>query len=114
MTDQPLNTEYIQLTDDINDLEESLYEFHMRLRDMTKRHLYRGAGAENGRDADRADRHRTGGAVPVRCRDAQSLEIIDGRSFYDRLLFMRRYCRRCAFVHRVIARLCTRIVDKWT
>ncbi|MCX2195025.1 hypothetical protein [Pantoea agglomerans] len=43
MTDQPLNTEYIQLTDDINDLEESLYEFHLRLRDMTKRHLFRGA-----------------------------------------------------------------------
>ncbi|MDQ0627588.1 hypothetical protein WKH08_23250 [Pantoea agglomerans] len=43
MTDQTLTTENTQLTDDINDLEESLYEFHLRLRDMTKRHLYRGA-----------------------------------------------------------------------
>jgi hypothetical protein len=43
MTDQTLTTEITQLTDDINDLEESLYEFHFRLRDMTKRHLYRGA-----------------------------------------------------------------------
>lgn len=77
MTDQPLNTEYIQLIDVINDLEESLYEFHLRLRDMTKRHLYRGAGAENGRDADRADRYRTGGAVPAGCRNAQSPEVTD-------------------------------------
>ncbi|MCW0977048.1 hypothetical protein [Pantoea sp. JV6] len=43
MTDQTLTTEITQLTGDINDLEESLYEFHLRLRDMTKRHLYRGA-----------------------------------------------------------------------
>lgn len=43
MTDQTLTTENTQLTDDINDLEESLYEFHLRLRDMTKRHLFRGA-----------------------------------------------------------------------
>ena len=43
MTDQTLTTGNEQLTDDINDLEESLYEFHLRLRDMTKRHLYRGA-----------------------------------------------------------------------
>ncbi len=43
MTDQILTTENTQLTDDINDLEESLYEFHLRLRDMTKRHIYRGA-----------------------------------------------------------------------
>lgn len=43
MTDQTLTTENTKLTDDINDLEESLYEFHLRLRDMTKRHLFRGA-----------------------------------------------------------------------
>lgn len=43
MTDQIMTTDNTQLTDDINDLEESLYEFHLRLRDMTKRHLYRGA-----------------------------------------------------------------------
>ncbi|MBS0907670.1 hypothetical protein JK229_21455 [Pantoea dispersa] len=43
MTDQTLNTELTQLTDDVNDLEESLYEFHLRLRDMVKRNLYRGA-----------------------------------------------------------------------
>jgi hypothetical protein len=43
MTDQTLTTENTQLNDDINDLEESLYEFHLRLRDMTKRHLFRGA-----------------------------------------------------------------------
>ena len=43
MTDQILTTENTQLTDDINDLEESLYEFHLRFRDMTKRHLFRGA-----------------------------------------------------------------------
>lgn len=43
MTDQTLMTGNEQLTDDINDLEESLYEFHLRLRDMTKRHLFRGA-----------------------------------------------------------------------
>ncbi|WP_256853683.1 hypothetical protein [Pantoea sp. Fr+CA_20] len=44
MTDQTLNTELTQLTDDVNDLEESLYEFHLRLRDMVKRNLYRRAG----------------------------------------------------------------------
>jgi len=55
MTDQTLTTEITLLTDDINDLEESLYEFHLRLRDMTTRHPFRGASAENGRDADRAD-----------------------------------------------------------
>jgi len=38
-----MTTDNTQLTDDINDLEESLHEFHLRLRDMTKRHLYRGA-----------------------------------------------------------------------
>ena len=43
MTDQTINTELTQLTDDVNDLEESLYEFHLRLRDMTKRHLFRSA-----------------------------------------------------------------------
>lgn len=43
MTDQTLTAGNDQLNDDINDLEESLYEFHLRLRDMTKRHLYRGA-----------------------------------------------------------------------
>ncbi len=43
MTDQTLNTELTQLTDDVNDLEESLYEFHLRLRDMVKRNLYRAA-----------------------------------------------------------------------
>ena len=43
MTDQTLNTELTQLTDDVNDLEESLYEFHLRLRDMVKRNLYRRA-----------------------------------------------------------------------
>lgn len=43
MTDQTLNTELTQLTDDVNDLEESLYDFHLRLRDMVKRNLYRGA-----------------------------------------------------------------------
>lgn len=43
MTDPTLNTELIQLTDDVNDLEESLYEFHLRLREMVKRHLHRGA-----------------------------------------------------------------------
>jgi hypothetical protein len=43
MTDQILTNKNTQLTDDINDLEESLYEFHMWLRDMTKRHHYRGA-----------------------------------------------------------------------
>ncbi len=36
MTDQTLNTELTQLTDDVNDLEESIYEFHRRLRDMAK------------------------------------------------------------------------------
>ncbi|MBK5017919.1 hypothetical protein IBT54_004898, partial [Pantoea sp. S62] len=35
MTDQTLAPGNDQLTDDINDLEESLYEFHLRLRDMT-------------------------------------------------------------------------------
>jgi hypothetical protein len=43
MTDPTLKTELTQLTDDVNDLEESLYEFHLRLRDMAKRNLYRGA-----------------------------------------------------------------------
>ena len=43
MTDQTINTELTQLTDDVNDLEESLYEFHLRLRDMVKRNLYRSA-----------------------------------------------------------------------
>ncbi|WP_205957589.1 hypothetical protein [Pantoea stewartii] len=43
MTDQTLNAELTRLTDDVNDLEESLYEFHLRLRDMIKRNLYRGA-----------------------------------------------------------------------
>ncbi|WP_210515372.1 hypothetical protein [Pantoea ananatis] len=43
MTDPTLNTELTQLTDDVNDLEESLYEFHLRLREMIKRNLYRGA-----------------------------------------------------------------------
>ncbi|RRW60994.1 hypothetical protein EGJ48_22485 [Pantoea dispersa] len=43
MTEPTLNTELTQLTDDVNDLEESLYEFHLRLRDMVKRNLYCGA-----------------------------------------------------------------------
>ncbi|WP_275233986.1 hypothetical protein [Pantoea ananatis] len=46
MTDPTLNTELTQLTDDVNDLEESLYEFHLRLREMIKRNLYRGASPE--------------------------------------------------------------------
>jgi len=46
MTDQTLATGNDQLTDDINDLEESLYEFHLRLRDMTARHLWHGASLE--------------------------------------------------------------------
>lgn len=32
-----------ELLADVAILEESLYEFHLRLRDMTKRHLYRDA-----------------------------------------------------------------------
>ena len=34
------------LADDVADLEESLYEFHLRLRDMTARHLWHGASLE--------------------------------------------------------------------
>ncbi|RVU72199.1 hypothetical protein [Pantoea dispersa] len=34
------------LADDVADLEESLYEFHLRLRDMTARHLWHGTSLE--------------------------------------------------------------------
>ncbi|PIJ52136.1 hypothetical protein BL250_00655 [Erwinia sp. OLTSP20] len=30
------------LADDINDIEESLYELHLRMRDMIQRHLWNG------------------------------------------------------------------------
>lgn len=39
----PEQTAFSELAADVATLEESLYEFHLRLRDMTKRHLYRDA-----------------------------------------------------------------------
>jgi len=35
-----------ELADDVADLEESLYEFHLRLRDMTGRHRWHDASLE--------------------------------------------------------------------
>lgn len=43
MTEHNQNTTENTLADDVDDLEESLYEFHLRLRDMTARHLWHGA-----------------------------------------------------------------------
>lgn len=34
------------LADDVADLEESLYDFHLRMRDMIARHLWHGASRE--------------------------------------------------------------------
>lgn len=46
MNDHTMHPDYNSLTDDVADLEESLYEFHLRLRDMISRHLWHGASRE--------------------------------------------------------------------
>jgi len=46
MTTPAMNMPENTLTDDVTDLEESLYEFHLRLRDMMARHLWHGASRE--------------------------------------------------------------------
>lgn len=46
MNDHIMHTETDTLSADVADLEESLYEFHLRLRDMIARHLWHGASRE--------------------------------------------------------------------
>lgn len=46
MNDRTIPNDTDALAADVADLEESLYEFHLRLRDMTARHLWHGAGRE--------------------------------------------------------------------
>ena len=45
MNDHTMHTDNDALAADVADLEESLYEFHLRLRDMIARHL-QGASRE--------------------------------------------------------------------
>ncbi|MBK0127527.1 hypothetical protein IAE30_27690 [Pantoea sp. S61] len=46
MNDHTMHPETDTLAADVADLEESLYEFHLRLRDMIARHLWHGASRE--------------------------------------------------------------------
>lgn len=46
MNDHTLPHDTDALTNDVADLEESLYEFHLRMRDMIARHLWHGASRE--------------------------------------------------------------------
>lgn len=46
MNDRTIHTDNDALAADVADLEESLYEFHLRLRDMIARHLWQGASRE--------------------------------------------------------------------
>ena len=46
MNDLTVHPDNDALTADVADLEESLYEFHLRLRDMIARHLWQGASRE--------------------------------------------------------------------
>ncbi len=46
MNDHTMHRETGTLAADVADLEESLYEFHLRLRDMIARHLWHGASRE--------------------------------------------------------------------
>ena len=46
MNDHTMHPETDNLAADVADLEESLYEFHLRLRDMIARHLWHGASRE--------------------------------------------------------------------
>lgn len=46
MNDRTMHPDSDTLAADVVDLEESLYEFHLRLRDMIARHLWHGASRE--------------------------------------------------------------------
>ncbi|NIG21372.1 hypothetical protein F3J37_22115 [Pantoea sp. Al-1710] len=46
MNDHTMHPDNDTLAGDVADLEESLYEFHLRLRDMIARHLWQGASRE--------------------------------------------------------------------
>lgn len=46
MNDHTMHTDNDTLAADVADLEESLYEIHLRLRDMIARHLWHGASRE--------------------------------------------------------------------
>lgn len=46
MNDHTVHTDNDTLAADVADLEESLYEFHLRVRDMIARHLWNGASRE--------------------------------------------------------------------
>ena len=46
MNDHTMHTDNDALANDVADLEESLYEFHLRLRDMIARQLWHGASRE--------------------------------------------------------------------
>ena len=46
MNDHTMHTDNDTLAADVADLEESLYEFHLRMRDMIARHLRHGASRE--------------------------------------------------------------------
>ena len=46
MSDHTMHPDNDTLPADVADLEESLYEFHLRLRDMIARHLWQGASRE--------------------------------------------------------------------
>ncbi|KJV27622.1 hypothetical protein [Pantoea sp. SM3] len=46
MNDHTVHPDNDALADDVDDLEESLCEFHLRLRDMIARQLWQGASRE--------------------------------------------------------------------
>ncbi|HAU5565699.1 TPA: hypothetical protein JD264_18035 [Serratia fonticola] len=46
MNDRTMHTDCDNLAANVADLEESLYEFHLRLRDMIARHRWQGASRE--------------------------------------------------------------------
>lgn len=46
MNDRTIHTDNDALAHDVADLEESLYEFHLPLRDMIAHHLWQGTSRE--------------------------------------------------------------------
>lgn len=74
MNDHTMHTDNDALAADVADLEESLYEFHLRLRDMIARHLWQGASREQrmaGLLIEGIDNDRT---VPPCGRDTETPE----------------------------------------
>lgn len=76
MNDHTMYPDNDALVADVADLEESLYEFHLRLRDMIARHLWHGISREQrmagllieGIDSDLAELYRRAAVIQKHLR----------------------------------------------